>query len=54
VLTAPVGEQNEGDVVLVQELQDLRGAGDRLGDVKEDAVDAVWVLIDPLISQEKL
>jgi hypothetical protein len=40
VLTAPVGEQNEGDVVLVQELQDLRGAGDRLGDVKQDAIDA--------------
>ena len=40
VLAAAVGEEDEGDVVLVQELQDLGGAGNRPGDVQQDAVDA--------------
>jgi hypothetical protein len=34
VLAAAVGEQDERDVVVVQELEDLGSAGDRLGDVE--------------------
>jgi hypothetical protein len=50
VLPSAVGEQDEGDVVVVEEPKDLGGAGNRLGDVKENAVDAAWVLFDPSIS----
>jgi len=41
VLAAAVSEQDERDVVLVEELQDLRRARDRLGDMKQNSVDAV-------------
>lgn len=44
MLAATVGEQDEGDIVVVQELEDLGSAGDRLGDMKQDAVDAARVL----------
>jgi hypothetical protein len=40
VLAAAVGEQDEGDVVVVEKLEDRRGAGDRLRDVQQDAIDA--------------
>lgn len=41
VLAAAVRQQDERDVVVLQVLQRLRRTGDRLGDVKEDAIDAV-------------
>lgn len=37
---AAVGEEREGDVVLLEEGERLGGAGDRLGRPEEDAVDA--------------
>lgn len=37
---AAVGEEREGDVVLLEEGERLGGAGDRLGRSEEDAVDA--------------
>jgi hypothetical protein len=43
-LAAAVGEQDERDIVVVQELEDLGSAGDRFGDVKQDTVDAARVL----------
>jgi hypothetical protein len=43
VLAAAVGEQDEGDVVVVEKLEDRRGAGDRLRDVQQDAIDAEQV-----------
>lgn len=41
MLAAAVGEQDEGDVVIVQEVEDLWGAGNWLRDVEQDAVDAI-------------
>ena len=50
MLPAAVGEQDEGDVVVVEEFENLGSTGDRLGDVKEDAVNAACVLVGPSIS----
>jgi hypothetical protein len=41
VLATAVRQQDERDVVVLQVLQRLRRTGNRLGDVKENAIDAV-------------
>jgi len=40
MLATAVGKQDEGNVIIVEELQRFAGSGDRFRDMEEDAIDA--------------